>query len=58
MQRAPRFEECQQCGKISMCSIYEGPQEEETGYRDEIALCEERDDTDEREDWCRPYAAL
>ena len=23
-----------------MCSIYQGPPEEETGYRDEVALCE------------------
>lgn len=37
---ASRFEECSDCGQEAMCTIYQGEMEEETGYRDEVALCE------------------
>lgn len=39
-QCPPRFEECHDCGEVKMCNIYQAEPEEETGYRDEIALCE------------------
>jgi hypothetical protein len=35
-----RYEECSECGELWMCHVYQGPMEEETGYRDEICLCE------------------
>lgn len=37
----PRFEECWRCGEDKMCRIFQGEPERETGYRDELALCEE-----------------
>ena len=39
----PRFDECSDCGEEKMCVIYQGPAEQETGYRDEVALCEDCD---------------
>lgn len=37
----PHFEECVACGEFKMCRIFQGEMEQETGYRDEVALCEE-----------------
>ena len=50
IQRPPREGVCDRCGEEKMCSIYEGPMEEDNGYIDEISVCEACDDTDDPED--------
>lgn len=37
----PHFEECTSCGEFRMCRIFQSEREEETGYADEVAYCEE-----------------